>query len=142
MDATELKPGRTLTARRRVTAEDIVRFAELSGDKGRHHMAPDASGRIMAHGLLTATLPTELGGSLNYMAREMHFEFVGAVYAGDALECVGVLESAAEKRLSWRVTFSFEVKNQSGAVVLRGTTAGVILKNARTSDGPSGARRA
>ncbi|MBI4348281.1 MAG: hypothetical protein HY553_15680 [Elusimicrobia bacterium] len=130
-----------MTARRRVTAEDIARFAELSGDKGRHHLVPDAEGRLRAHGLLTATLPTELGGRLDYMAREMRFEFVGAVYAGDALECVGVLETAVEKPLSWRVTFSFEVKNQEGTLVLRGTTAGVILKN-RTSDGRAGTRRA
>ncbi len=111
----------------------ITRFAELSGDKGRHHMAPDAQGRIMAHGLLTATLPTELGGQMDYMAQTMHFEFLGAVYAGDELECVGVVASAAKKPLSWRVSFTFEVRNQDGRLVLRGTTAGVILRGpART----------
>ncbi|MBI5202250.1 MAG: dehydratase [Elusimicrobia bacterium] len=107
----------------------IERFAELSGDKGRHHLEADAQGRVMAHGLLTATLPTELGGRLDYMAQEMLFEFVGAVYAGDELECTGVVESAVKKPLSWRLSFSFRVVNQDGKLVLKGTTAGIVLRD-------------
>ncbi len=45
---------------------------------------------LMAHGLLTATLPTKLGGDLNYIARTMEFEFLRPVYAGEELRCVGI----------------------------------------------------
>lgn len=123
----EFVPGTHHTVTRHITAEDIRRFLELSGDKGRHHLQPDDKGRVMAHGLLTATLPTILGGQMDYMAREMHFEFIKAVYSGDTLTCVGIVESARRKPMSWRVAFSFEIRNQTGELVLRGSSAGVVL---------------
>lgn len=126
----ELSKGMTFTVNREVTAEHIRRFAELSGDTGRHHMEPDEKGRLMAHGLLTATLPTMLGGKLNFMAREMRFEFLKGVYAGDTLTCLGTVESAERKPLSWRVAFSFDIRNQAGELVVRGSSAGVILRSA------------
>jgi hypothetical protein len=36
---------------------------------------PDEHGRLMAHGLLTATLPTKIAGDMNFIARQMTFEF-------------------------------------------------------------------
>ena len=82
----------------------------------------------MAHGLLTATLPTKLGGDMNYIARTMNFEFVKAVYAGDELTCVGTVVSAIAQSVRYKVSFAFEIKNQDGEIVLRGTTAGQILR--------------
>lgn len=128
--APEFAKGMTFSVSREVTADQIRAFAELSGDTGRHHMEPDAKGRLMAHGLLTATLPTMLGGKLNFMAREMHFEFLKGVYAGDSLACLGTVESAELKPLSWRVAFRFEIRNQAGELVMRGSSAGVILRSA------------
>ena len=37
----------------------------------------------MAHGLFTATLPTKIGGDLNFIARELTFQFHRPVFAGD-----------------------------------------------------------
>ncbi len=124
----KLRPGARSRWTRAITEDDVGRFAELSGDKGRHHLERDEQGRLMAHGLLTATLPTKLGGDHDYMAREMRFQFLRPVYAGDTLSCEGVVESAAEQSTRWRVRFSFTVVNQRGEVVLTGTTNGQILK--------------
>ena len=99
---------------------------ELSGDRGAHHRDKDAQGRLLAHGLLTATLPTKLGGDLDYIARTMTFEFLRPVYAGDALCCVGVVDSVKPGRAFTRVGFSFTVTNQDSATVLKGTSSGVI----------------
>lgn len=126
-EAREFTKGMTFSVTRDVTDDDIRKFAELSGDIGRHHMEPDASGRLMAHGLLTATLPTVLGGRINFMAREMRFEFIRGVFSGDTLTCVGTIDSARRKPMSWRVAFSFEIRNQAGALILRGASAGIIL---------------
>ena len=124
-----LKPGAKRSWTRAVSEEDVARFAELSGDRGRHHVRRDEKGRLMAHGLLTATLPTKLGGDVDYMARTMEFEFVRPVYAGDTLTCDGVVISAAEQSARFKVRFSFEVRNQDGEVVLRGFTSGQVLKS-------------
>jgi 3-hydroxybutyryl-CoA dehydratase len=123
-----LRPGAASRWTRTITEEDVRRFAELTGDKGRHHLERDEQGRLMAHGLLTASLPTKLGGDHDYMAREMVFEFLKPVYAGDTLTCEGKVESAAEQSSRFKVRFSFAVANQRGEVVLTGTTSGQILK--------------
>jgi 3-hydroxybutyryl-CoA dehydratase len=125
-----LAAGARIVWSRTITEEDVARFAEFSGDKGRHHLQRDAQGRLMAHGLLTATLPTKVGGDYDYMAKTMNFEFLQAVYAGDTLTCEGMVDALIEQRSRTKVRFSFTVRNQDNVVVLRGTSAGQILKNA------------
>src|SRR5437879_4138506 len=116
-----LKAGASYSFSRRISDEEIAKFAELSGDKGNHHLERDAQGRLMAHGLLTATLPTKLGGDLDYMVRTMHFEFLKAVYGGDELTCLGTVESVVVQSVRLKVKFLFEIKNQRGEVVLKGS---------------------
>lgn len=123
-----LQPGATSRWSREITEEDVARFAEVSGDRGRHHRERDEKGRLLAHGLLTATLPTKLGGDMNYIARTMTFEFLKAVYAGDELACVGTVVSAIAQSSRFKVNLSFEVRNGKGELVLRGTTSGQILR--------------
>ena len=123
-----LKAGDSFQWQRAITEEEIRKFAEVSGDKGIHHMQPDAEGRLLAHGLLTATLPTKVGGDLDYIAREMRFEFLRPVYSGDTLTCTGVVESIIPQPKRFKVGFSFEVANQLGKTVLKGTTSGMILR--------------
>lgn len=113
---------------RTITDADIAAFCEISGDKGRHHLERDAEGRLLAHGLLTATLPTKLGGDLHYMAREMVFQFLKPVYGGDTLTALAICDKAVEQSTRYKVSFRFEIANQRGELVLTGTTAGQILK--------------
>ncbi len=42
---------------------------------------------LIVHGLLTTTLPTKIGGDLNYIARQMVFEFLWPVFTGDTIRC-------------------------------------------------------
>ncbi|MBI3554206.1 MAG: dehydratase [Elusimicrobia bacterium] len=114
--------------RRKIIDDEILRFAELSGDKGSHHLERDPQGRLMAHGLLTATLPTKLGGDLDFIARTMHFEFLKAVYGGDELTCRGIIESVIAQSTRLKVKFLFEITNQLGELVLKGDSAGQILR--------------
>ena len=124
-----LRPGAASRWTRTIAEEDIVRFAELSGDRGRHHLERDERGRLLAHGLLTATLPTKLGGDMNYIARTMVFEFLKPVFAGDSLTCDGKVVSAAVQSTRYKVRFSFEVRNQDGEIVLAGNTTGQIKRS-------------
>ena len=123
-----IKAGDTFQWRRAITEEDVRAFAALSGDQGAHHTRPDALGRLMAHGLLTATLPTKLGGDLNFMARAMQFEFLLPAYSGDTLICDGTVDSLITQSQRYKVRFSFVVANQKGEVLMKGTSAGMIKK--------------
>jgi len=106
--------------------KDVELFAELSGDKGEHHMRPDKEGRIMLHGLLTATVPTKLGGDMNYIAREITYEFLRPVYAGDRIRADAVVIKAEQSEGHQKVAMEFVCYNQNGKEVLRGKTSGII----------------
>lgn len=121
-----VEPGQRIEWTRTFSADDVRLFAELSGDKGAHHLAPDEKGRLMIHGLLTASLPTKLGGDMNYIAGDMHFDFVRPAYAGEPLTCAGLVESVERQPRRDLVKFSFTVTNGAGKVVLRGTSSGAI----------------
>jgi len=121
-----LEAGQKSTYQRTFTAEDVSAFAELSGDKGIHHVVADIQGRIMVQGLLTATIPTKLGGDMNYIARHVVYDFARPVFVGDTITCDGVVEEVvpAEGRLN--VSLSFVCRNQDGKEVMRGTTKGIV----------------
>jgi 3-hydroxybutyryl-CoA dehydratase len=118
--------GDVVCWQRTFTEEEIRAFARFSGDEGAHHLVPDEHGRLMAHGLLTATLPTKIGGDMNYIARQMTFEFHRPVFAGDTIDCeVTLIELAPGDRYT-RVTAKFVCRNQNGKEVMTGQTHGVV----------------
>jgi len=124
-----LQIGDTHSWERTFTAEDVRLFAQLSGDQGNHHMEPDEQGRIMVHGLLTATIPTKIGGDLNYIAREMAFEFLRPVYVGDTIRCDTTIAYLEEVKGRLKMSSTIVCRNQHDKEVLRGHTHGVILLN-------------
>ena len=70
-----MKVGDVVAWERSFTEEDVREFAKFTGDEGAHHLQPDAAGRLMVHGLLTATLPTKIGGDINFIARWLGGEY-------------------------------------------------------------------
>jgi len=113
--------------RRTFTVADVRAFSDVSGDRGIHHVDLDGAGRLMVQGLLTATLPTKLGGDLNYLARDMHFEFLRPVFTGDEVLCVSVCTRAERQPGRTYAEFAIACTNPAGKEVLRATVAGVIL---------------
>lgn len=120
--------GETIIYQRTFTPQDIELFARLSGDTGEHHMAPDALGRLMVHGLLTATLPTKIGGDLDYIAREMHFSFERPVFAGDTITCKLTATNVERQGDVIRLAADWVCTNQKDKVVMTGSSHGVIRK--------------
>lgn len=127
-DKLSIKPGDTFVLERTFTADDVHTFTKVSGDAGLHHVAPDARGRLMLQGLLTATLATQFGGSIDYLASEMTFRFHRPTFAGDTIRCEGLCTSALDEPGRRAYEFSFSMKNQVGKEVLSGTVKGVVLK--------------
>src|SRR5690625_4469837 len=122
-----LKVGDIISFERTFTEKDVELFTEVSGDEGIHHLTPDEQGRIIVQGLLTATLPTKVGGDHNVLARTMNFEFLRPVFTGDTIVCEVKVEKY-EKQEENRIAMSafFLCKNQHGKEVLKGNFAGII----------------
>lgn len=118
--------GDTLSWSRTFTEEDIALFTKVSGDAGAHHLVRDDHGRLMAHGLLTATLPTKIGGDMNLIAREMVFRFHRPVFAGDTIECVVTLTAAEPADDYLKIETEWKCTNQHGKEVMTGAGSGII----------------
>jgi 3-hydroxybutyryl-CoA dehydratase len=126
-DKLSIKPGDVFAMERTFTEADVRTFTTISGDAGVHHVTPDARGRLMLQGLLTATLVTQFGGSIDFLASEMTFVFHRPAFAGDTIRCDGRCESAADEPGRRTYEFSFSLTNQVGKIVLSGSVRGVVL---------------
>ncbi|MBO8155448.1 MAG: MaoC family dehydratase [Bacillaceae bacterium] len=122
----DIKIGDVFTWSRTFTEEETFQFAELTGDKGRHHMKPDDHGRLMIHGLLTASIATKIGGDFNYIARNMNFEYIRPVFTGDTITCKLTITDMEHEKGVIKVAMRSVFRNQEGKEVLTGTSYGMI----------------
>src|SRR5437773_5275267 len=118
--------GDVITWERTFTEEDIRLFNQVSGDEGIHHIMPDEQGGLMVHGLLTATVPTKIGGDMNFIAREMKFQFQRPVFAGDTVTCVVTVVELEPADQYIKVRTDFVCRNQNGKEVMTGHAQGII----------------
>jgi 3-hydroxybutyryl-CoA dehydratase len=125
-----MQVGDVIRWQRTFSEADIRAFAELSGDEGEHHLRPDKQGRLMAHGLLTATLPTRIAGEINFIARELTFAFHRPVFAGDTITCEVTLTSLEPGEKYFNLSSSWVCRNQDGKEVMTGEGRGVIRNEA------------
>lgn len=114
---------------RQITLQDVQEFTKASHDANIYHVQADASGRVIAHGLLVASLITKIGGDLNFLARTMTFDFQKPTYSGDTLTCTATLSSLVEQTERTKCKFSFEINNQKDEIVMIGEAAGMIRKH-------------
>ncbi|WP_095165760.1 MaoC family dehydratase [Pseudomonas sp. Irchel 3H3] len=127
-----LEEGDTFEINRTFSKADIVQFEALSRDHNPVHsdaVYAEAKGfdGIVAHGLLTATLITEIGGQLGWLASSMSLRFKRPVYIGDELTCVWkIIGIDAGNRAQAEVI----VNNSNGQAVLLAETTGFIPNDA------------
>ncbi len=121
-----MKVGDTFQYERTFTEEEVLKFAHLTGDKGRHHMEHDEQGRLMVHGLLTASIGTKIGGDLHYIARELVSEFIRPVFTGDTITCEVTLTRVEKMEGYKKVALQSVYRNQEGKDVLIGSSKGII----------------
>lgn len=123
-----LQVGQAFTVVRCFTEEDVRQFARLSRDYNPVHCdAAYAELRRfkapIAHGLLTASLLTEIGGQIGWLATAMSFEFKRPVYPGEQLTChwlISAIDTRGHARAEVRIV------NAEGVSVLEATTRGVL----------------
>lgn len=125
----DLGPGTREVTVRTITADDVDRFAQISGDLNPIHLdagfaATTPFGKRVAHGLLTgaivsATHTNLTGPGFVYLGQELNFR--APVHIGDTLTAaVTVIEVKAAKRV---LVLETVVTNQDGTRVLDGRSA-------------------
>lgn len=121
-----VKAGDVFKYERRFTEEEVFEFANITGDKGRHHVEYDENGRLMVHGLLTASIGTKVGEELHYIARELVSEFIRPVFTGDTITCELTLTNVEQMEGYKKVSIESVYRNQDEKTVLVGTSYGII----------------
>ena len=123
-----LKSGDTFSVSRTFSEKDVIRFAEISRDYNPVHFderfakAKNFERRI-CHGLLVATLITEIGGQIGWLASGMNFKFIKPVYFEDTVTCDFTITHIDERgRAEAEVMFT----NGDGVTVLKAVLTGIV----------------
>lgn len=123
----DVAPGATYSFARTFSREEVHAFAELSRDRGYHHVVTGDAGEVVVHGLLTATLPTMLGDELDFVARTIDCEFLQPVYTGDRISCEVTVTDVTEGDKRTHVSSEAVCTNEDGDVVMRGEFGGIVF---------------
>ncbi|WP_152039959.1 MaoC/PaaZ C-terminal domain-containing protein [Salinigranum salinum] len=124
--------GAVHVVERTFTADEVRTFADLSHDTQAIHTERDPP---LVHGLLTATLPTEVGGALDVLAHTMEFEFCTPVYAGDTVRCEWTTERVDTRPDRYELAATVDCRRTTSAradadegPVLRGRVEGLVWR--------------
>jgi 3-hydroxybutyryl-CoA dehydratase len=123
-----LKIGDSFKTSRTLTNEDLLRFAQVLRDYNPVHFDDRfAKARNFAspicHGLLAASLVTELGGQIAWLASSMNFRFKGPVYVGETVTCT--LE-VTEIDQNGRATASAIIVKEDGSTAIEAEISGIV----------------
>ena len=123
-----LARGDSFAVSRTLSEQDTLAFADISRDynpvhfdhrfaKARNFHAP------ICHGLLVASLLTEVGGQIGWLASEMNFRFRKPVYFGDTIECRFTITALDERN---RAKAEAVFTNQQREIVLEAHLRGIV----------------
>ncbi len=123
-----LKTGDRFSLSRTFTEEDVLSFADMTGDynpvhfEDRFSKAKNFRGRI-CHGLLVGSMLTQIGGQIGVLASHMDFSFKKPVYFGDTITCSWTFIDIDPKG---RSKAHVDFLNQDGTLVISATVRGII----------------
>ncbi len=123
-----LQVGDTFSTTRTFSDDEISLFAKISKDynpvhfdsrfaKARNFQSP------ICHGLLAASLTTEIGGQIGWLASFMNFRFKGPVYIGETITCNWVI---TDIDLKGRAKASVTIANGDGVTVIEAEVGGIV----------------
>lgn len=122
------KVGDIFTITRTLSEADMLKFADITRDYNPVHFderfaaAKGMTGRI-CHGLLAASLMTEIGGQCGWLASRMDFRFKRPVYFGDTVTCTLTITKLDEHG---RGELDAVYTNQHGEVVIQAYLTGML----------------
>lgn len=123
-----LQEGDTFKISRTFTKEEVVRFAQISRDYNPVHFDERFArtrnfSTPICHGLLTASLVTEIGGQIGWLASAMNFRFKGPVYVGETITCTWVITAIDRKG---RAKASAAIVKEDGETVIEAEIHGIV----------------
>ena len=120
------------TVERTFTEQDVMQFADITRDYNPFHLddrftaVKKLPGRI-CHGLLVASLMTQIGGQMGWLASRFDLQFKKPVYFGDTITCTVTLKDIDE---NGRVKATAGFVNQKGTTVLQAVLEGILAGQA------------
>ncbi len=123
-----LQVGDIFRTSRTFTEDDVNLFARISRDYNPVHFdarfakAKNFSAPI-CHGLLAASLATEIGGQIGWLASSMDFRFKGPVYVGETITCTWVMTAIDQKG---RARASVTTTKEDGVTVIEAEISGIV----------------
>jgi len=123
-----LQVGDSFRTTRTFTDDDVTLFAQISRDYNPIHFdARFAKARNLSapicHGLLAASLVTEIGGQIGWLASVMNFRFKGPVYVGETITCSWVITVIDQKG---RASASVTITKEDGITVIEAEISGIV----------------
>ena len=123
-----LQVGDSFRTSRTFTDDDVIRFAKISRDYNPVHFdARFAKARNLpapiCHGLLAASLATEIGGQIGWLASGMNFRFKGPVYIGETITCSWVITARDQ---NGRAKASVTITKEDGVSVIEAEIGGIV----------------
>lgn len=123
-----LKIGDSFKTVRTFTDDEVALFAKITRDynpvhfdtrfaKARNFSAP------ICHGLLSASLITEIGGQIGWLASDINFRFKRPVYVGEKITCNWEITSIDKKG---RAKASVTITKEDGATVIEAEIGGIV----------------
>src|SRR5215471_21589153 len=123
-----IKAGDSFVITRTFSEQDTITFADISRDYNPVHFDkrfanikgfPDP----VCHGLLVASMVTEIGGQIGWLASGMNFRFRKPVYFGDTIECrLTITEIDVRERAKAEAFF----RNQREEIVIEASITGIV----------------
>jgi acyl dehydratase len=123
-----IQVGDVFTITRTFSEADIIKFAGITKDYNPVHFderfarAKRFNGRI-CHGLLVASMLTEIGGQIGWLASRMDFRYKKPVYVGDTITCSLTITKIDENGRAEAEAFFY---NQDEVMVLTAFLAGIL----------------
>lgn len=123
-----MKRGDSFAVSRTFTEQDTIAFADISRDYNPVHFdhsfaeVKNFHDRI-CHGLLVASMLTEIGGQIGWLASGMNFRFKKPVYFGDTIECCFTITELDDRN---RAKAEAVFKNQKNEIVIEAHVTGII----------------
>lgn len=123
-----LQVGDTFRTSRTFTEDDVIRFARMSRDYNPVHFDARFAGAKnfsapICHGLLAASLATEIGGQIGWLASAMNFRFKGPVYVGETITCTWVMAAIEQ---NGRARASVTIAKEDGTPVIEAEISGIV----------------
>lgn len=120
--------GDVFTITRTFSETDMIQFADITKDYNPVHFddrfaaTKQFTGRI-CHGLMVASMLTQIGGQIGWLASRMDFRFKKPVYFGDSITCsLAITKIDPNGRAEAEARF----ENQDGVSVLEALLAGIV----------------